>query len=379
MGGNVKILKDDHGISLIVVVMIMVLLLTMTGASLLFTSIHARSAANLRLGTTALHAADAGIRHAVAVIPKGLVFNYPAEGGSAPTIASGSIGGGYSYTVTAMNDPTSPGGNTRAILTSTGRGPGNTRKVVIAYVARGDTVEGDGTVFIPGRADTVETNFSGTSFLITGNDTNYDGTPGPATPKPGIVVTDPALQAEITNDTTSDGGLANNQMGNVTGAGGSPSVATVTPPELTPTQIADAFLQHPHTTLAGGTYAGQNEIWGTDLAPRITRVTGDLRITGNMTGSGVLIVDGTLDISGTVNFHGLIIARGPVQVDITGTVGIFGGIMLAEGAADRGYEFQVRGNARVYYSSQAYAMIRSRWSNAWPKPATIISWQEKLS
>src|SRR5207244_11904599 len=100
-------------------------------------------------------------------------------------------------------------------------------------------------------AGTTETNFSGTSFSINGND-NCNAAPA----VPGIAVTDPALATEITNDTTSDGGLASNQMNLVTGAGGAPSVATIPPLSQTVSQIADGYLALPHTDLDGGNYSG---------------------------------------------------------------------------------------------------------------------------
>lgn len=373
-----KILQDERGISLLVVVMVMVLLLSMTGASLLFSSINFRSANNLKLGTATLHAADAGIQHALALIPSGGTFSYPSTSPGTTLVNNYSFATGYTYTVTAVNDAASSGGNTRAILTSTASGPNGTQKVVVAYIARDTAGTGQGTIYIPGVAANVETSFSGNAFLITGNDTNYDGTAGPGAAVPGISVTDSALQTEITNNTTSDGGLASNQMDNVTGAGGPPSVSTVTAMAMTPTQIADAFLAYPHTDLAGGTYSG-NETWGTDASPRITQINGNAKISGTISGSGVLIVDGTLEIPGNITFHGLIIARGPVQVDITGSVAIYGGIMLAEQTGpDGGYEFKMQGNGAIYYSSQAYTMLNTYWPNALPKPPKMVAWQERF-
>jgi hypothetical protein len=371
-----RVLKNNRGISLLVVVMVMVLLLSMTGASLLFSALNVRSANNLRISTTTLQTADAGIQHALTLVPSGGAFSY-----SSPTtlVSSYSLASGYVYTVTALNDSASIGGNTRAILTSTAQGPGGSQKVLVAYVTR-DSANGggQGAVYIPGSANAVETSFSGNSFLISGNDTNYDGSAGPGAAKPGISVTDSALQTEITNDTTSDGGLDSNQMDNVVGLGGYPAVSTVTPFAQTVTEMADAFLTYSHTDLDGGTYAG-NVTWGTDASPQITQINGNAKISGNITGSGVLIVDGTLEIPGNITFHGLIIARGPIQVEITGSLQIFGGIMLAESAdPDNGNEFQMRGNGEIYYSSEAFTMINTYWSNALPKPAKLISWQEKF-
>jgi Tfp pilus assembly protein PilX len=371
-----RILQNNRGISLLIVVMVMVLLLSMTGASLLFSALNFRSANNLRISTTTLQAADAGIQHALTLIPSGGTFSYASQ---TTLVSSYTFTTGYSYTVTALNDSASSGGNTRAILTSTAQGPNSAQKVVVAYVTHdAGAAQGQGAVYIPGNANAIETSFSGNSFLISGNDTNFNGSAGSAAAKPGISVTDSALQTEITNNTTSDGGLASNQMDNVIGAGGSPSVQTVAAQSMTVTQIGDAFLGYSHTTLAAGQYSG-NSTWGTDASPRITYITGDADISGNISGSGVLIVDGTLSIPGNITFHGLIIARGPVQVDITGSVQIYGGIMLAESTTpDAGNELSMRGNGAIYYSSQAFSMINSYWSSALPQPAKLSSWQERF-
>ena len=54
-----------NGMALFVVLAMLVVLMTITGASSMFTSICARTTANTRNGTVALHIADAGINHAV--------------------------------------------------------------------------------------------------------------------------------------------------------------------------------------------------------------------------------------------------------------------------------------------------------------------------
>ena len=54
-------LKNNRGISLVVVLMIMVLLLSITGAGLIFSGTGLRTAGAFRAGTQALYAADTGI------------------------------------------------------------------------------------------------------------------------------------------------------------------------------------------------------------------------------------------------------------------------------------------------------------------------------
>lgn len=69
-------LKNNRGIALAIVIMIMAVLLSITGASLLFSSLNIKTASNLKAGAGAIHAADAGIQHALALIPDGTNFIY---------------------------------------------------------------------------------------------------------------------------------------------------------------------------------------------------------------------------------------------------------------------------------------------------------------
>jgi hypothetical protein len=58
-------LKDDRGITLVVVLMVMVILLSVIGAGLLFSGINTKITANYQTGTKAFYAADTGISAAV--------------------------------------------------------------------------------------------------------------------------------------------------------------------------------------------------------------------------------------------------------------------------------------------------------------------------
>ncbi len=224
---------------------------------------------------------------------------------------------------------------------------------------------------MPGSvADKTETNFSGDSFTINGND--YCGA-APAVP--GISVSDADLATEITNDTTSDGGLSSSQMDNVTGAGGTPSVQSTAGLDITVSEIADAYLALEHVDLEGGTFSSGT--WGTSGSPAITQITGDAQIQGTVEGYGVLIVDGNLDVAGNFTFHGLVIARGDVEVQTTGNVGIYGSLMIDESEIlDAGYELDVRGNANIQYDSCALSAADG-WVSL-PKAAKLIAWQDKF-
>lgn len=360
------VIKGSRGVALTVVIFVVAILFTLTGASLLFSSLDLKATSALKTGTVAFQVADAGIQHALAVIPAGTIFPYSSLTDVVPLTAHPTIAE-FSYSVTAVNTA----GNSQAILTSAAIGPNGAKKVIVAYVGRGSY--GLGATSLPGSsAANTETTFSGTSFSINGTD-NCNSAPT----VPGIVVTDPALATEITNDTTSDGGLAASQLANVIGAGGTPSVVTIPQLSQTVSQIADAYLSLSHVDLPGGNYSS-NDTWGTSSSPRITRVTGNAQIQGTVEGYGVLIVDGALDVQGNFTFHGLVIARGDIQVQFTGNAGIYGSVLLAESSFyDPTVELDVRGNATIRFDSCALSPA-DNWVPL-PKAPKLMAWQEKLT
>ncbi|MGH7774494.1 MAG: hypothetical protein ACREQA_19900, partial [Candidatus Binatia bacterium] len=362
------ILKNDTGISLVVVLMSMTILLSLTAAGLLFSGINLKTASALKTGSTALQVADAGIQHALAIIPQGGNFSYSTDvTDPSPVVSTTTLGTGYTYAVTAINDAASTGGNSRAILTSRAGGPNGTKKIVTAYIARSVNYS-FGAISLPGSlAAATETSFGGNSFSINGNDAC--STPKPAVP--GIAVTDTALKTEITDSDSTNGGLSSVQMDNVTGSGGTPSVGMMPPFEQSVTDIANLFLNLTHTDLPGGNYSS-NDDWGTSGSPRITQINGDAKIQGNITGYGVLIVDGALDIQGNLEFHGLVIARGNVSVAVQGSAVIQGSVWLsASTTSDADLELDIRGNANIQYNSCDLNWVNSQV--ALPKEVTLTA------
>jgi Tfp pilus assembly protein PilX len=368
------ILNNKRGITLVVVLMIMMLLLSLTGAGLLTSGVDLKTAASFKTGTNVLQAADAGIQHALAVIPSGTTFGYT----SSTTVASNSsFATYYSYTVTAINDPQGLVA-TRAILTSTATGPNSTQKVITAYVSRGSG--GSCTICMPGTFDEAEVEFGGNSFTIGGFDTALGSTACATSGSsvPAIGATDQNLVTEITN------ALDSNQRNQVIGSGANPSVAVVPAMSQSVSQIADAYIAliPPSCTgcvLSGGNITGGT--LGTDASPQITRITGDVTLAGTVTGSGVLIVEGDVTIQGNVTFNGLIVARGEVEVQLAGQATVLGGIMIGGvgPGVDIEIELEVKGNAKVCYSSQGLAKADAAGPNVLPKPAKLVAWQEKLN
>src|SRR5438093_3689169 len=177
------ILRNELGLTLAIVLMMMVVLLSITGAGLLFSNLNLKASANLKGGTVALQAADAGIQHALAAIPAGGDFDslltggvsgfacYPASpcnGSSNKPRLSGSING-YTYTVVVENDTTVSGetatgdANKIVILTSTATSPSGSNRKVKAYIGR-STWTPPGTVYLPGASTSISETFTGSSF-----------------------------------------------------------------------------------------------------------------------------------------------------------------------------------------------------------------------
>lgn len=358
------IVRDQHGFVLAVVFFIVAALSLFTGASLFFARLSLRSTTYEKSSVGTFYAADTGIQHALAMIPRAPAFSYATQ---TTLLNSYPLGTGYSYTVKAINDPASPGGDSRAMLTSTALGPNGAKKNIMAYVERG--TYGFGAISLPGSlADLTETNFSGDTFTINGHDRCNT-----APSVPAIAVTDPALMTEITNNTISDGGLSSSQMDNLLGPGAIHSVQVTPPPEKTVLQYATDY-QALAIPLPGGTYGG-NDSWGTSSLPRITHVTGDVRIAGNIEGYGVLILDGELEVTGNFSFEGLVIMRGEGEIRANGNARIYGAVLIAESSTlDADAELDVRGNVEVQYDSCALAH-----ADGWvplPKLPKLVAWQE---
>src|SRR3989304_2070245 len=151
-------LKNSQGMALVVIIFVGAILLTLTGASLLFSSLDLKATSAMKDGTIALQVADAGIHPALSVMPPGTSFSYSTDPNSPTCVVPSSscstnkfeFGGGYSYTVTAINTA----GNSQAILTATALGPNGTKKAVVAYVGRGSYALG--AIHAPGLAANIE-------------------------------------------------------------------------------------------------------------------------------------------------------------------------------------------------------------------------------
>ena len=203
--------------------------------------------------------------------------------------------------------------------------------------------------------------FNGTQFLVSGQDWDpyTDTVVSGSTEVNGIQTTqDP--NAII-------GALHNNQLNNVEGDGGEPSITSA----LTDYDLIGMIEQyssladetHPGGTIANGTIPD----WGGIDDFKIIHVTSDLHITGDVTGGGLLLLEGDLDCTGQFTWYGMIINTGEIMFSGGGNeIHIFGALMSQGGVSTNA----VGGNADVKYSSAMLTKLTAF------NPYRISAWTE---
>ena len=127
-------LNNERGLVLFVVLAMLVVLMTISGASSMFTSMSMRTTANTRNGTVALHIADAGINHAIRELANGDGTNdfstiYAASSGT-QIVSNNSFNGG-TYAVTQQGTASSP---SRVKIRAVSTGPNGSTAQIEAWV-----------------------------------------------------------------------------------------------------------------------------------------------------------------------------------------------------------------------------------------------------
>ena len=422
---------------MVVVIVMMVILLSITGAALLFSGLNLKTASNLKTGGGAIHVADAGVQHALGVIPSGTNFtdfltgtflgtgfscSGTCNGSTVIPTLTGSLSG-YTYTVVAENDPTegattTTDSNQRITVTSTATGSNGSIRKVKAYIGRsGSSWAPPGAIYVPGGSSSdADFNTSGT-FLVSGNDTSYaadsnnDGradstSAGPNTPIYGVGALYDSMVSEFVNS------LSSSERTRVQGLGYNSSTSPITPSvfqstsSLSVTDLANNFKNQAGAVqyLSGLTRnsttcptppsnpISSSCVFGTDAAPQITYIkadTGTIKFDTNSTvvGSGVLILEGKANVFGNFEFHGIVIslAAGPrgdestedkLKLKLKNNARIFGAVLLGPTGDD--LKFDIKDTASVYYSSQAISLVNTTWGSVLPQPAKLLAWNEVM-
>jgi hypothetical protein len=403
---------------MVVVIVMMVILLSITGAAMLLSGLNLKTASNLKSGGGAIHAADAGIQHALSTIAAGTTFSYSTNVNSPSSVVPATSFSGYSYTVTATNDSTSTGGNTRAILISAATGPNSSNRKVRAYIGRSSASWAPpGGIYVPGGGSS-DADFTTTgTFFISGNDTSYsadgnnDGradstSAGPKSAIYGVAALQSSMVTEFINS------LSSTEKTRIQGNGYNAATSPATPSVFqTSTTIDVTTLANNFKNQAGAvqylTGLSRNStdcptpppvpmssscVFGTDAAPQITYIkqdTGNMRFDTGSTvkGSGVLIIEGKANLFGNFEFHGIVIslAAGPRGVEDTedklklklkNNARIFGSVLLGPNGDE--LKFDIKDTSSIYYSSQALNLVQTLWGSLLPQPAKLIAWHEVM-
>ena len=179
------------------------------------------------------------------------------------------------------------------------------------------------------------------SFLMDGNDTNPDGTPGPGPAQYGLSTAVGAVPGD--NPAALMTQIDSGQYESIIGQGGEPSIGETTGVDID--ALVGHFSSFPNQTFPTGMYS--DAAWGDWSANDMvtTYVSGDLELSGTSSGAGVLIVDGNLVISGGFTFAGLIIVTG--DVNFSGNTQVWGTVLT------RGL-LEISGLVELRYSSVVF-------------------------
>ncbi len=190
--------------------------------------------------------------------------------------------------------------------------------------------------------------FFADSVLISGIDTNMDGTPGPAPSLPALTVYGPADSAA----------LAAEVAGNPEWLEGSSAIKV----DGTPLAVDLAELFSYYQAIADlslpGNESWNNVSWGTEADPAVVYVDGDCNLMGSSVGYGILAVNGNLRMYENPTWYGLIMVHSDSagqDTRIENNSKIYGGIISdAPSPNVRFTDF-----AEIRYSSEAINMIRT--------------------
>lgn len=425
-----KILRSSQGLTLFMVIFVMTFFLLFVTGGLIFSGMELKKSNNLKLEVQAIEMADAGLQHALAAIPWIWDFNAQLGCGSPPCtlVSSASLPSvpGFTYTVTAANDPADGGGttsdtNTTIVLTSKSSGPSSTSKSVVAYIRRSLVAFAPpGALYVNAASASPQVDSSSstaTGFfdlndntLIIGNDTNTNNTAGPKASVWGVAATSSTVTNALTTEYTGtySSGFTGMQLHDVChgcnylgvevapGAKVEPSISTVSDVLDVDTIAANFFGQATTVKYFNGLVTDSTTCpsstpcqFGTSAAPQITYIkeANDTDITllrGYITGYGVLVLEGRPTIGENFQFYGLIIhkrANGSAFISIEDSAKVYGGVLL--GSYDEGdgngkkARFGIKDTVRLYYSSQALAAVDSNWGSLLPKPPRVFAWLDK--
>lgn len=351
-------MRDQRGVVLVIALLIMVVL-SLLGVTFLTLSLHEHNVAlNYVQNAQAFHWADGGL----AVVQQQLKGedDWVSLEGATFDCSDGEFQ--CAYTFTQMEDDFAVATVEVSYRRATGWVQAGFRKFVLPIPEGGLTSLGQSS----------DVAFNGNAFTIDGNNwvpptggnpesqDNLACAGSTPVPKFGIAVKDAAAQATVYNDLTAQ------QRDNVTGAAPNPpGISSSIGVDSVLTQadvltLVDNLETLRHDTYPAGTQLSSETI-GTQTAPKIVVVEGDLTLSAS-SGAGVLIVrDGTLRMSGSSQWIGLVLlvgANASLDVDGGGDKAIYGSVIVAEMTGSATEVATAGGNLKIRYSCDGLDVAR---------------------
>jgi Tfp pilus assembly protein PilX len=442
--------RDERGVAVVVGLIALLSLTALVLAFLAISAFEPQIAANLSSATQARYLAEAGVEAGFDGLANttnwstALTGATCSQGAVAPTTTQNSALPGMTsssgtYTVRVRNDCTAgdntmtgvtveasatTDGNSRVILVSTGT-LGNATKTVTVVVKKAALPAINAALAFPGLNSDID--FSGSSFSISGKDTNIDLTAGTSAPVFGISVGTNSNN-NLSNVRT---GLANNQQNSVNGrdASDDPSPPntftngvrttngdyaaafdttltsaavtdfvnavkgnadiTVDAPKPSSGNAAAVSLQNIGNSCSSS--INDSNCWGTDANPKIVYVKGNtttdasseytaVKLTGNSSGTGILIIEnGSFEVEGSFTWKGPIIVQGnnvKLRYSGGGDKNMFGSVIVNELVPNgsTNLEAEISGNAKIFYSTQANNIAMNGIGGR--RLMSLYSWQE---
>ena len=402
--------RGERGAALVTALLMTTLLLAAGGALIITSTMAVTTAADSTAEMQAYYAAEAGLEASLAVMRRNVASNTsPATSptfrnfvcGAAATgcnntggtfsqwltYAGGvvSLGNNLSYSLTVRDArvasgaavPDSPYSPRYLVVTSTGRGPKGSVKVLEMTVDRLQFTYDAPAALVLRQSDTQTTSANHVTIDVGSGGPAYSGQDRffPTTMKGAVGVGSASFGTPTTTDVT----IAQGQFGTVTttpaansgvvAIGGTGEQAW--PSVVQSTANARAFVQAAQDSVTSTACPGNNVPLN-----GLTVITGDCSLGSGNAGSGLIVITGQLTLSGDFDYEGLVfvLGSGSIRRNGAGSGNIYGGVLAANFGAtgDFGpvvFDTNGGGGSLVQYDSVA---IENALSFFGPKVVGIV-------
>jgi len=370
----------EQGFAMPWVILLLLLALTLGAATSRGSLLDVQTTQHFVNGNQAFAAAEAGFAYSLnAINNRGVIdFKNDVIDGGMLTTAATSLD---DWPRATFQIALAPGADTKSqgIITITGRSSLSAERVLRVSVAKSAFIAGAGALHLTN--DAAVGSFSGTSFVVDGNNHLPDGTLDPSVP--------PRPAVSVRNDTVRDAlvnGLSSGQKEQMLGLGFSltplnPSVWTTGAASTADVTrlIADILaINTGKVQTISKTNLNQSDL-GSQAAPAVTLLTNaSPKIAGGSTGYGILIVENDIDFLGSFDFYGWVLFKNPSSggIKVGGNVGIHGAMWspLPSFSGNGGITIEYCQTCLTQFADRA-GLGATNGGNL-PKPVVVTSWSE---